>query len=214
MGVSRVHHCIGQEMVAKEMLPPPAKSCRCRKFISSTEAEALVKNGTARWTVIDRVQGLRDEPCRLCNGDKDVKNCAFCGGKGVVSVNAIENIKSYDIVTVSAESADEKEKKYRPTLAMKTPRVATIESEHIERAYVLGVKEAQMRIEEYGELEQQRLAELIVLVPAEQFDKDERDSYGRAPFQEIPSHQQTKGNYGRIRSGWSAIKSDGNKYGD
>jgi hypothetical protein len=35
---------------------------------------------------------------------------------------------------------------------MKTPRVATIESEHIERAYVEGVKEAAERIEEYGML--------------------------------------------------------------
>ena len=35
---------------------------------------------------------------------------------------------------------------------MKTPRVATIESEHIELAYVDGNKEAQERIEEYGRL--------------------------------------------------------------
>jgi hypothetical protein len=45
------------------------------------------------------------------------------------------------------------------TNKVSTPRVATIESEHIERAYVDGVKEAAERIEEYGQLIQWVLQE-------------------------------------------------------
>jgi hypothetical protein len=152
MSVSRRHHCISQEMVSQQFEEPPAKKCNCRKFISYKKADAMVKNGEARWCVVKRERGTRSITCSLCGGDPEVKNCAKCAGLGAVTVPAVWDTYTSDIVLVSQASHDEKEKKYRPALAMKTPRVATIESEHIERAYVEGVKEAAERIEEYGRL--------------------------------------------------------------
>src|SRR6266403_4526636 len=152
MSVSRIHHCISQEMVSQQFEEPPAKKCTCRKFIPYKKADAMVKNGEARWCVVKRERGTRSITCSLCGGDPEVKNCAKCAGLGAVVVPAVWDTYTQDIVLTSQASHDEKEKKYRPALAMKTPRVATIESEHIERAYVEGVKEAAERIEEYGML--------------------------------------------------------------
>ncbi len=152
MSVSRVHHCISQEMVAQGLEEPPAKKCTCRKFISYKKADEMVKRGEARWTVTGRERGTREVVCSLCGGNPEIKNCASCRGTGKHTVAAVWDTYNYDIVRVSQASADLKEKKYRPALAMKTPRVATIESEHIERAYVEGVPEAASRIEEYGML--------------------------------------------------------------
>jgi hypothetical protein len=112
----------------------------------------MVKNGEARWIVLGRTQGEIDAVCPLCSADPEVKNCANCRGSGKVRVTDIVEEYGEDIVLVSRAAVDKKERKYRPALAMKTPRVATIEEEHIELAYVYGVKEAQERIEEYGRL--------------------------------------------------------------
>jgi hypothetical protein len=152
MSVSRIHTCNSQEMVAQGLEQPPAKKCTCRKVIAYKKADDMVKKGEARWCVVKRERGTRNVTCTLCGGDPEVKNCAKCAGFGAVTVPAVWDTYNTDIVRVSQASIDEKEKKYRPALAMKTPRVATIESEHIERAYVEGVKEAAERIEEYGML--------------------------------------------------------------
>jgi hypothetical protein len=157
MNKSRLHHCVGQEMVAQGIEEPPARKCRCRKYVSITAATKMVKNGEARWVVIKRSQEIVEEICKLCQADPEVKNCANCGGKGKrPAISVIEEYNN-DIVLVSRASVDKKEKKYRPALAMKTPRVPTIESEHILRAYVLGIKESAERIEEYGRLVQDAL---------------------------------------------------------
>jgi len=152
MSISKVHSCVSQEMVAQGLEEPPAKKCNCRKRISYKKADVMVKNGEARWCVTKRERGTRSITCSLCGGDPEVKNCAQCEGRGAVIVPAVWDTYNFNIVLVSQASADLKEKKYRPALAMKTPRVATIESEHIERAYVEGVKAAADRIEEYGYL--------------------------------------------------------------
>jgi len=170
MGASRVHHCISQWLIAKDLAEPPAKKCRCRQFISSDKAEEMVKRGEALWVVKEHIRGTREETCRLCHGDPQVKNCAFCGGKGTVEVNASADIRTYDIVLANNEAADKKDKKQRPGLMMKTPRVATIESKHIWRAYGdaliagrwVGSNEARDRIEEYGRMARESLAELVV----------------------------------------------------
>jgi hypothetical protein len=147
---SKVHHCISQEMVAQGLDEPPAKRCKCREFIKYKKADLMVKNGEARWTVTKRERGTQEQVCPLCKGDQEVKKCAQCADSRKMLVAVIWDTYGTDIVRVSQAAIDPKEKKYRPALAMKTPRVATIESEHIERAYVEGNKEAQQRIEEYG----------------------------------------------------------------
>ena len=149
---SRVHTCISQEMVSQGLEEPPARKCNCRKFISYKRADTKVKNGEARWVVTARERGTQEEVCSMCAASPDVKNCAKCEGKGKYLVPAVWDIYNNDIALTSQSSYDKKEKKYRPALAMKTPRVATIESEHIERADVENVKEAQERLEEYGYL--------------------------------------------------------------
>ena len=162
MSVSRVHHCISQEMVAQGLEEPPAKKCSCRKFIPYRKADEMVKKGEARWTVTARKRGTQENVCPLCSGSEDVKNCAQCNGTGKVLAAAVWDTYKLDIVLVSQASVDKKEKKYRPALALKTPRVATIEWQHIRRAYVDGVKEAAERIEEYGRMNKEMIASLIV----------------------------------------------------
>lgn len=197
MGVSRVHHCIGQELIAIGFTNPPAKNCRCREFINHEEAQALVNQNAACWVIVERIRGLREETCGLCHGDPTVKKCAMCGGKGTVLNDVAEDIKSYDIVLISSKPKDTKEKKYRYALALKTPRVPTIEYKHIIRAYVDGVKAAQMRIEEYGDLEHKRLDSLVVLVPAAEYDEAERESWGR-PLETFGANRRVQKEYMQV----------------
>lgn len=156
MLTSRVHHCISQEYVSQGIADPPAVKCRCRKFIPIAKATEMVKNGEARWVVTKRTPDYKEITCRLCKGDKTVKACASCKDTRVETVNKPYEEYSNDIVRVSRLAVNPKEKKYRPALAMKTPRVATIESKHIVRAYVNDnekeAEAAKIRIEEYGAL--------------------------------------------------------------
>jgi hypothetical protein len=152
MSISRVHYCISQERIAQGAEDPPAKKCRCRKFISIAEATRLVKVGEASWIVVSRKHGVEQINCRLCGGDPEVKRCAHCRGSGKETNFYEDDVYGNDIVYTSRDPQDKKEKKKRMWLAPKTPRTATIESEHIELAYVQGKKDAQDRIEEYGRL--------------------------------------------------------------
>ena len=110
-------------------------SCRCRKTISKEKAKQKVDEGEARFVVLSRIHEPAEVPCPLCNADSEVKNCANCHGTGRVEIDNVRQEYGDDIVLVSRSAVDKKEKKYRPALAMKTPRVATIESEHIYLAY-------------------------------------------------------------------------------
>jgi hypothetical protein len=152
MSVSRVHSCPQQIKVAEGRLEPPSGKCRCRKYIGIKKATEMVKNGEASFIVLARFREGTDAVCHLCGGDKEVKKCANCFGKGTERGTIIREDYGNDIVLVSRPPADKKEKKRSSVLSLKTPRVATIESEHIELAYVENVKEAQERIEEYGRL--------------------------------------------------------------
>jgi hypothetical protein len=152
MSVSRVHYCISQERIAQGTEEPPAQNCRCRKFISIDKATYLVEIGEASWVIIRRNRGLEEVPCRLCKGDPAFKKCASCKSTGKEIKYYEDDIFGNDIVYTSRDPKDKAEKKKRLWLAPKTPRTATIESEHIERAYVYDNKDAQNRIEEYGRL--------------------------------------------------------------
>lgn len=152
MDGSKVHHCISQEMVSQAIEEPPAAKCRCRKYITLQKATDLVNKGEARWVVVKRIRDEIDKICHLCHADPEVKNCANCHGIGTVKKIILRDSYNNDIVLVSRAAVDKTEKKYRPALALKTPRVATIEENHIEMAYVLGIRESAQRIEEYGRL--------------------------------------------------------------
>jgi hypothetical protein len=196
MKLSIVHHCVSQEYVAQRFEEPPALKCRCRKQIPLSKATEMYKNGEAKWVVTKRTRTPGFEICSLCNGDPEMKKCANCGGSGVQAGTELYEEYANDIVLVSRAAVDKTEKKYRPALAMKTPRVATIEEEHIELAYVDGMLEAAQRIEEYGRLILE--ARLFVgpkknnvpgIIPEPVDDPDEGTGrncdWGRSPFCQI-----------------------------
>lgn len=174
-------------MVAQGLEEPPAKKCTCRKFIPYRKADELVKNGVAAWAVVKRERGTQEVTCPLCSGNPEVKNCAQCGGSGKIIKAVVWDTYNYDIVFVSEASVDPKEKKYRPALALKTPRVATIEEEHIFRAYVEDLREAAERIEEYGYLIQWNLQER----GAEMRDRETGEQF----FPGIPEPENTVVSY-------------------
>lgn len=114
------------------------------------EAEILIKDGEAVYTVVERKLKPFETTCPLCNGDKDVKNCAQCAGAGTIVRQIKIDINGEDIVAI--------------TVALKTPRTPTIESDHIERAYLggYGAEAAAKRIEAYGESNRELINSLIV----------------------------------------------------
>jgi hypothetical protein len=171
MIASKIHSCRGQEAVVLEEKEPPAPKCPCRRKITVAEATEIVKRGEAKWIVKSRKRGVRSVICSHCKGGSDIKICAKCGGTGKQEESYVEDIPGTDIVYTSADSVDQREKKKRKWLAPKTPRVATIESEHISRAYLDGNKEAVMRIEEYGLLTvKEQLRMLTTWMTNEEFD--------------------------------------------
>jgi hypothetical protein len=144
-----VHHCIAQEVIVYGLMEPSSDiKCRCRKRITLKRATELVRVGEASWITATRVRGERPEVCRLCKADNAVAKCALCGGKGMTLEPYMEDTPGSDILLVSRNPQDAKEKKSF-FLKAKTPRAPTIEEGHITRA--LDDKEAKERIEQYGE---------------------------------------------------------------
>lgn len=145
------HQCFLQSQIAagkRAPLPPGKKRCTCRQEVTPEEAKELIEDGEAVYIVVERTFKPFEMTCTLCEGDKTVKNCALCGGKGTVTKSYTVDINGDDIVAI--------------TVALKTPRTPTIEQGHIERAYVDGIKVAQDRIEAYGESNRDFINSLIV----------------------------------------------------
>jgi hypothetical protein len=59
-------------------------------------------------------------------------------------------------------------------VSRRTPRTATIDEKHIERAYLNGDLEERIRINVYGELSREVIADLVTLIPAEEFDRKKK----------------------------------------
>jgi hypothetical protein len=77
-----------------------------------------------------------------------------------------------------------------------TPRAATIDDVHIERAYVDGYQEEKSRIEEYGKLNYDELAYLFVNVSAADFRKQEDADWG-IPVLQFTENNRTLGGINR-----------------
>ena len=162
MAQSKVHHCYEQEMVAMGKLEPRKPKCRCRKMVDYKAANEMVQVGEAMWFVVSRERGMQMVTCPMCGKNEPSKSCDVCKGTGVTSVPVVWDTYTNDIVLITHRTKTNK---------ISTPRVATIESEHIERAYggsltetrprqwVGDGREARMRIEEYGQLTQWVLQE-------------------------------------------------------
>lgn len=80
--------------------------------------------------------------------------------------------------------------------AQRTPRAATIDRTHIQRAFVDGNLEEIARIQTYGEINKEELAKLIRVVPSYEFDKGFKEDYG-IPVLYIPSNARTAGGIGK-----------------
>jgi hypothetical protein len=137
--------CIGQEKVAIGELQPPAPFCRCKQLIDYKKANELVKRGEASWVVTKRQSVEVELECSMCLSMTDVekKTCGQCNGTG--KIKAIREIPSYneDIVLLSSKAVDPSNKRYRWNMGAKTPRVPTIESKHIQRAFITLAKPPQ-----------------------------------------------------------------------
>jgi hypothetical protein len=121
IGQSKVHVCVDQWYIAIGNKEPPAKPCRCKKYVDLALAEKFVAAGQALQIVTKRIRQTSDLPCRLCHGDPKIKNCAHCHGKGTEKGIDVDEEYGIDIVL---------------PIAKRTPRVAVVEKEHILRAYV------------------------------------------------------------------------------
>lgn len=127
MRESRVHTCLHQEMVALEKREPRLKKCRCRRYVTYADADLMVKWGEAKWVVTARERGSEERVCKLCQGGDQKSTCDVCKGTGKMNVAVVWNTYGRDIVLLAHRTKSSR---------VSTPRVPTIESKHILRAYV------------------------------------------------------------------------------
>jgi hypothetical protein len=192
-----VHACFAQNL--NETKP---EKCRCRQRLSLAEATREVQNGFAEWLILTRKTVTQKEICPIClNGDAK-KSCQHCTKTGEIDVTHFINTYSQDIVLVTTGSENESgATTYRHVLALKTPRVATIEKAHIERAYVHNNAEEQERIEAYG---LQTLQTRIDAGIGDEPSDDAKTWLGR-------NFDQGRSPYARVSDERSGAKSYGNR---
>lgn len=183
-----LHQCSREEMICVGKNDPvKGKSrCGCRQKVTKEQADVLLAEGRAKRIVTKRWYEQVDLICSLCNGDPEFKKCANCLDKRTITTSVKREEYGNAIVAVSMESVD-KTRRYRTHVAMKTPRVATIEAKHIFRAFLDNnspvARAAQQRIEEYGLLTLQERAKLVVGFEPEDNPKTgqgRRYDYGRS----------------------------------
>ncbi len=155
------HQCLEQELIAVGKREPTGKKpkCRCRQQVSPEVAAKLIADGRAKHLVVGRAYVNVDVLCQLCKGDETFINCALCGGKRTMKEQ--RPIETFNREAIVATSVDRTSRKYRPSVAAKTPRVATIEKAHIERN-AEGRGDARERLEAYGQMIKEFQASLIV----------------------------------------------------
>lgn len=189
------------------------RRCRCRKRISLLDATKMVEKGFAQWVILSRNLIKTIEICPICQNDALKKGCQNCKGTGEVERVYPNDILGTDIVLVTAGSPDSEGKTvYRPVKSLKTPRVATIERSHIEKAYLDGNKEEQDRIEAYGLMTLEARIEMgIKPEPADDPKTGTGRSFdrGRSPFARIADERTSIGGVGkRIGEGFRIADED------
>lgn len=144
--------CYDQERVAKGELEPPAPKCQCKKLIDYAKANELVKRGDAMWIVTKRQRVDVEFECPMCPSwtDAEKKTCARCKGTGKITERRSIDSYNNDIVLTSQRASDPRDKSEKYYTQPQTPRVPTIEEEHIVFAYVEEWKDALQRIKEYA----------------------------------------------------------------
>ena len=205
MKLSTTHSCYSQHLNEKK-----PKRCRCRKKLTLSEATREVEKGVAQWVVISQSTVTVKEICPICANEGLRKGCDTCRGTGEVERDYQHAVYGTDIVLVTTGSLnDDGLMVHRSVKALKTPRVATIEEEHITRAYVMGYQEERDRIEEYGLMTLEARTEMKIGV--EPPDDPETGTgrncdYGRSPFARIADERTSIGTVGkRITEGFNSM---------
>ncbi len=164
MKSSTEHVCHQQHLGEKK-----PKRCRCRKRITLAEATRQVERGFAQWLVISQNTVTVKDVCPICDNSQLKKGCQHCSGTGEIEKSYINKQLGTDIVLVTAGTLEsDGSETFRSVKSLKTPRVATIERSHIEKAYLDQNKEEQERIEAYGLLTlQARIDAGIGIEPAD-----------------------------------------------
>lgn len=126
---SKVHSCVFQQKVVEQKFEPnPKKRCRCRKLVTFEQAKEAVKSGVAKWLVERRRRVEREQICAHCQDTEPNKaTCHVCKSTGKTQFISILDDPGFDIVLLVHHT--------KSTRAS-TPRVPTIEANHILRAYV------------------------------------------------------------------------------
>lgn len=205
MNTSTEHSCHSQHLNE-----PRPKRCRCRKKLTLADATKQVEKGVAQWVIVSQTQVKIKEVCHICANDKLKKGCQNCHGTGEVDREYTHTVHGTDIVMVTAGCRDENGMMvHKPVKALKTPRVATIEEEHITRAYVQGYPEEQDRIEEYGLMTLEARIEMKIGVEPPDDPKTgtgRNCDYGRSPFARIADERTSIGTVGkRITEGFNTM---------
>ena len=202
---SVVHSCFSQHLNEKK-----PKKCRCRKRISLAEATSQVEKGFAEWLIFSTTLITGKETCPVCLADKLMKGCQCCKSTGEVEKTYPVRTHTNDIVLVSGGSPNEDGSlTYRSVKAKQTPRVATLERSHIEKAYIDGNQEEIERIEIYGLMILEARIEMgIKPEPADDAATGTGRKYdtGRAPFGRTADERTTQGGVGkRISEGFKLM---------
>jgi hypothetical protein len=136
----KVHTCFDKE---NENPLSPVK-CRCRQYMSASEASILVSRGNYQYVQIGKKELKTVEVCPTCSNDENLKKyCTGCGKTGSVEVVREYPVYGEDIIFVSSDG----KKNPKTTQVKKSP---TIEKAHIERAWLSNNVPEQARIEAYG----------------------------------------------------------------
>jgi hypothetical protein len=171
------HTCfqLGRGLAKDQPLSP--KKCRCRQYVSVTEAAAEVALGLAQYVVAVEKVITTEEVCRVCaNLDPYKKSCVACSGSGITVHKNVELVRGEDIIrTVSADGKDN-------VTTSKVKKSPTIEKAHIERAYINNLQAEQLRIEAYGALNADSINALIT---------------GYEPEDDLKTHTGRRYDYGR-----------------
>ena len=189
---------------------PKPKRCRCRKKLTLADATRQVEKGVAQWIIIGQTVVKVKETCRICVNDVLKKGCQNCAGTGEIEREHVHVVHGTDIVLVTTGSLDDEGYMvHKPVKALKTPRVATIEEEHITRAYVNGYKEEQERIEEYGLMTLEARIDMPIGIEPPDDPKTgtgRNCDYGRAPYGRIADERTSIGTIGkRITEGFNSM---------
>jgi hypothetical protein len=217
---SRVHVCYSQHLNEKG----PKKKCRCREKISLTEATQRVRDGFAQWIILGKTIVEGKGICPICENGSLKKGCQSCKGSGEVTTYHEIKTESNNIVAVTSATPEPgRAPVYRPVLALKTPRVATIEKAHIHRAYLgtvahpNGDPEEQARIDAYGlSILETRIEMGIGVEPPDdpKTATGRKYDWGRASFASVPDSRTSLGTGkigARIAEGFKMIEGEDGK---